>query len=109
MKCLNRALLMGHEHVSRALVELMQIRKTSSGTDHVLHHAPKAFDGVAVGPTRGREEVQAKLLVRVVKRRVKLMRSMDAAAIDDQHDLCASFTKDTHDLMEILAQLLGIK
>jgi hypothetical protein len=35
---------MGHEHVSRALVELMQIRKTPSGTDRVLHHAPKAFD-----------------------------------------------------------------
>src|SRR5262245_55064861 len=34
---------------------------------------------------------------------------MDAAAIDDHHDLFASFTKDMHDLMEILAQLLGIK
>src|SRR5262245_27042920 len=37
------------------------------------------------------------------------MRPMDAATIDDHHDLFASFTKDTHDLMEILAQLLGIK
>jgi hypothetical protein len=44
----------------------------------------------------------------VVKRRVKLMRPMDAAAIDDHHDLCASFTKDMHDLMAIVAQLLGI-
>jgi hypothetical protein len=34
---------------------------------------------------------------------------MDAAAIDDHDDLFASFTKDMHDLMEILAQLLGIK
>lgn len=34
---------------------------------------------------------------------------MDAAAIDDHHDFLASFAKDMHDLMEILAQLLGIK
>jgi hypothetical protein len=33
---------------------------------------------------------------------------MDAAAIDDQHDLLASVTTDMHDLMEIVAQLLGI-
>ena len=45
----------------------------------------------------------------VVQRRVELVRSMDAAAIDDHDDLFASFTKDMHDLMEILAQLLGIK
>jgi hypothetical protein len=42
---------MGHEHLSRALVELMQIRKTPSGTDRVLHHAPEAFDRVEVVPT----------------------------------------------------------
>ena len=53
--------------------------------------------------------MEAKLLVIVVKRRVKLMRPMDAAAIDDHHDLFARFTKDMHDLMQILAQLLGIK
>jgi hypothetical protein len=35
---------MGHEHVSRALVELRQIRKTPSGADRVLHDAPEAFD-----------------------------------------------------------------
>jgi hypothetical protein len=54
MKRINGALLMGHEHLTRAVVELMQIRKTSSGTDHVLHHAPKAFDGIEVVPTMGR-------------------------------------------------------
>src|SRR4030095_14674928 len=53
--------------------------------------------------------MQAQLLVLVVKRRVKLRRPMDAAAIDDHHDLCASFTKDRHDLMEIVAHLLGLK
>jgi len=47
--------------------------------------------------------------VLVVKRRVELVRPMDAAAIDDHHDLFASFTQDMHALMAIWAQLLGIK
>ena len=34
---------------------------------------------------------------------------MDPAAIDDHHDLCAGFTKGRHHLMDVLAQLLGIK
>jgi hypothetical protein len=100
---------MGHEHVSRALVELMQIRKTPSGTDRVLHHAPEAFDRVEVVPTMGREEMEAKLAVVVVEGRVELVRPMDPAAIDDHHDLFASFAEGRHDLMDILAQLLGIK
>jgi hypothetical protein len=44
---------MGHEHVSRALVELMQIRKTSSSPNRVLHHPPETFNGVEVVPTMG--------------------------------------------------------
>ena len=53
MKRINGSLLMGHEHVSRALGELMQIRTTPSGTDRVLYHAPEAFDRVEVVPTMG--------------------------------------------------------
>ena len=53
--------------------------------------------------------MEAQLAVVVFQGRVKLVRSMDPAAIDDHHDLFAGFAKDTHDLMEILAQLLGIK
>jgi hypothetical protein len=34
---------------------------------------------------------------------------MDPAAIDDHHDLFASFAEGCHHLMEILTQLLGIK
>ena len=34
---------------------------------------------------------------------------MDPAAIDDHHDLFAGFAEDRHHLMDILAQLLGIK
>ena len=44
MKRVNGLLLMLHEHVARALIELMQIRKTSSGADRVLHDPPEAFD-----------------------------------------------------------------
>jgi len=53
-KRINGALLMGHEHPAGALVELMQIRKTPSGTDRVLHHAPETFDGIEVMATMGR-------------------------------------------------------
>jgi len=52
-------------------------------------------------------EAQGALVV--VEGRIELVCPMDAAAIDDHHDLFASFTKDTHDLMNVLAELLGIK
>src|SRR5919108_2117745 len=45
----------------------------------------------------------------VVEGCVELVRPMDATAIDDHDDLFASFAKDAHDLMNILAQLLGVK
>ena len=36
---------MGHEHLTRAVVELMEIRKTAASPDRILHHAPKTFKG----------------------------------------------------------------
>jgi hypothetical protein len=45
----------------------------------------------------------------VLKGRVELMRPMDPAAIDDHDDLCADCAEGRHHLMDILAQLLGIK
>jgi hypothetical protein len=53
--------------------------------------------------------MEAQLALIVVEGRVQLVRPMDAATIDDHHDLFASFAEGGHDLMEILAQLLGIK
>jgi hypothetical protein len=35
---------MGHEHLTRAVVELRQVRKTPSGANRVFHDAPEAFD-----------------------------------------------------------------
>ena len=54
MKRINGSLLMGHEHVACAVVELMQIGKTPSGADRVLHDAPEAFNGIEVMATMGR-------------------------------------------------------
>ena len=53
--------------------------------------------------------MEAKLIVVVVERRVELVRPMDPAAIDDHHDLFASFAEGRHHLVDILPQLLGIK
>ena len=45
----------------------------------------------------------------VVECRVELVSPMDPAAIDDHHDLFAGVAEGRHHLMDILAQLLGIK
>jgi len=48
--------------------------------------------------------MELQLAVIMLESRIEFMRSMDPAAIDDHDDLFASFAKDAHDLMEILAQ-----
>jgi hypothetical protein len=101
--------VMRPEYLACALVELMEIGKTSSGADRVLHDPPETFDGIEVVPTMSREEMEAQLAVVVLKGRVELVRPMDAAAIDDQHDLLIRVAEGRHDLLEILTQLLGIK
>jgi hypothetical protein len=53
--------------------------------------------------------MQAQLVVGVVECRVELVRPLDPAASDDHHDVLAGCAEDRHDLMEIVAQLLGIK
>ena len=100
---------MGHEYLARALVELMQIGKIPSCSNAVLHHPPEAFDGVEVVTTMGRQEMEAQLALIVVEGRVELVRPMDPTAIADHHHLFLGFAEGRHDLMEILAQFLGIK
>jgi hypothetical protein len=56
---------MRHKHAARAVVELMQIGKTPSGADGVLHHPPEAFNGIQMVTTVGREQMQPKLFVPV--------------------------------------------
>src|SRR4029453_16368962 len=101
--------LMRHEHVAGTLVERREIAQTSSGANGVLPHPPEAFNRVEVVPAMGWEEMEAKLVVVVLQGRVELVRSMNPAAIDDHHDLFASFAEGGHHLMDILAELLGIK
>jgi hypothetical protein len=55
MKRIYGSLLMRHEHAARALVELMQIGKTPSGADPVLHHPPEPFDGIEMVATMSRQ------------------------------------------------------
>jgi len=51
VKLIDGSLLMCHKHLACALGEQMEVGKTSSGPDRVLHHAPEAFDGVQVVAT----------------------------------------------------------
>ena len=53
--------------------------------------------------------MQPKLAMVVVEGCVEFVRPMDAAPIDDHHDLFPSFAKGSHHLMDVLAQFLGIK
>src|SRR2546430_11986345 len=53
--------------------------------------------------------MQLKLAVVVVESRVELVSPMDTAAIDNHDDLFPGFAEDRYHLMDILAQLLGIK
>ena len=103
VKRINRSLLMRHEYLTRSLVELMQVRKTSSGTDGVLHHPPEAFDGVEVMSAVGGQEMEAQLAVVVIESRVELVRPVDPAPLDDHHDLFPDFAEGGHHLMPILA------
>ena len=53
--------------------------------------------------------MEAELSSIVVEGGVELVGPMDPAAIHDHHDLFAGCAEGGHDLMEILAELLGIK
>ena len=53
--------------------------------------------------------MEAQFTLVVVKGAVELVRSMDPAAIHDHHDLFLRFLEGRHHLVQILAQLLGIK
>lgn len=100
---------MRHEHAARALVKLMQIGKTPSGADPVLHHPPEPFDGIEMVAAMSWQEMQPKLSMVVVECGVELVRPMDPATIDDHHDLFCRFAEGRHHLVDILAQLLRIK
>jgi hypothetical protein len=109
MERINRSLVMRHAYLACALGEQMESGKTPSSADGVLHHPPEACHGGEGRPTMGREAMAASLVVVVSDCRIELVRPRDPAAIDDQHALCAGFAAGGPHLMQLLAQLLGIK
>src|SRR5712691_2259829 len=48
VKCINRVLLMRHEHLAGAMVELSETATTSFGAHCILHHPSEAGDGAEV-------------------------------------------------------------
>ena len=54
VKLIDGSLVMRHEYLAGAPVELMQIRQTASSADGVLPHPPEPFNGIEVVPTMGR-------------------------------------------------------
>ena len=101
--------LMICEHSTCALIELMQIGKTPSSTDPVLHHAPEACNRIEMVSTMRRQEMQPKLLVPVGERRRELMRPVDATAVGHHDHLFASVAKAGQHLMDVLAKPLCLK
>jgi hypothetical protein len=109
VKLIDWSCLMIREYSTRALIELMQIGKTPSGTDPVFHHAPEAFNRIEVVATMRRQEMQPKLLVPVCQRRREPVRPMDATAVGHHDHLFAGTAKEGHHLMDVLAKPLRIK
>src|SRR5215813_13810129 len=101
--------LMICEYATCALIELMQIGKTPSSADPVLHHAPEAFHRIEMVSAMSRQEMQPKLLVPVCQRRCELMRPVDATAVGHHDHLFARVAQEGHHLMDVLAKPLCLK
>src|SRR5262249_23776227 len=109
VKRIDLSRLMICEYATCALIELMQIGKTPSSADPVLHHAPEAFHRIEMVSAMRRQEMQPKLLVPVGQRRCELMRPVDATAVGNHDHLFARVAKDGHHLMDVLAKPLRLK
>ena len=105
MERIDGALLMSHEYATRALVELMQIGKTASGANPILHDAPEAFNGIEMvsAPLQARDATET-ARASVVKYRHKLVRAVDTTAVGDHDHLFPRVVKEGHHLMDILAE-----
>jgi hypothetical protein len=109
VKLIDWSRLMIRQYTTRALIELMQIGKTPSSTDPVLHHAPEAFNRIEMVATMRRQEIQPKPLVPVGERRREFVRPMDATAVGHHDHLFASVAKEGHHLMDVLAKPFRLK
>ena len=92
---------MRQEHAARAVGELRQSGKPSSGAAPVLQHAPEACKRVAVVTTGGRHARQPTRLVPVGQRRRALCRPVEATAVGAHAHLCAGVAHKGQHLLEI--------
>ena len=97
------------EHLAGSPVELLEVAKTASGSNHLLHALPEAFDGVEVVPTAGGNKWNCNCPCQCSRVGASFFGPMDTTAIDDHHDFFSSFAEDGHHLMKILPEVLGIK
>jgi hypothetical protein len=109
MKGIDGSLLMRHEHLTRAVVKLLQMRKIPPGPDLVLHDTPEAFDGIEVVAAVGWQDMQPKPILPVGQCRRQFVRPVDATAVNHHNDLFPRGAKAGHHLMDVLAKPLRIK
>jgi hypothetical protein len=82
MARITRSLVMAPEDLTRALLEELEVGKTPSSPDLLLHHAPKAVGGGEMMATRSGEEGQAILLLPMGERRCERVRPVEATAVE---------------------------
>jgi len=78
---------MCHEHATHAPAELLEIGKTAAGPNLILHHPPKAFNGIEMVAASGWQALQPKVRLPMGQRRGECVRPVDATVIDDHYDL----------------------
>jgi hypothetical protein len=109
MEVIDRPLMMGHEHTTRAPIQLLEIGKTAASSDRVLQDTPEAFNRIQMMAAAGGQELQPKAPLPMGERRGERVRPVDATAIDDHHDLFPGGAKRGHHLMNVLSKSLGIQ
>ena len=109
MEFINGSLVMCHEDLPGALIELLEVGQTPSSSNLLLHHPPEALHGIQMVSTARGQKMQTKLLVPVRQRRRTLVRPMEATAIDHHDHLFPCAAKERHHLMDILAKPLSLK
>ena len=105
---IERRLVECPEHAARALIEVLEVGKTASGSDAVLPQAPEACKRIEVVTAPGWQTRQAQACVPVGEGRRERVRSVDAPAVSVHADLCAGRATGGHHFLDLLATPCGI-
>jgi hypothetical protein len=110
-KAIDGLLLVSQEHTSCAMIQLMEISETSSRANGVLHDAPKAFHGVEMMACTSRQQMQAEAPLVMGEGCLQGLGAVNTTAGECHHDWWGLrvFAKRVHELMEELAQCVGVK